>query len=375
MNIKFALNDFTTSAYADIFKQKIPLLDVRSPVEFAKGSFIEATNIPILSDAHRAKVGISYKNYGKNSALELGFNLIKEAEKQALFASWKNWYQHNRQGLIYCFRGGLRSKLAQDFLYKEYGFKIKRIAGGYKALRRFMLDTLEQKSAQLEVFLLGGKTGSGKTALLEKLAQSFDLENAADHLGSAFGNKFNHQPSQVDFEHRLADFLLNFKFNKILFEDESRHIGRCQIPASLFTKFQQAPLLVMDINLEERIENIFNEYVIKAQASLLKIHGEEVAMQIYAGERLKSLANIQTKLGLERYKNMRSLLVKALDDLPKKRVALMQTFIERLLVDYYDPMYEWQLQKKRHLVLIEGDQKELADFWGELCSPDNVKKT
>lgn len=367
-SIKFALDNFTVENYQDIFTKKIPLLDVRSPNEFNKGAFANSINIPILDDEQRAKVGTQYKLKGKNSAIDLGFNLVSEAEKQARFYAWKKWFDENPQGFIYCFRGGLRSKLTQDFLYKEYGLKIPRIYGGYKALRRFMLDFLQQKSTNLQIFLLGGKTGSGKTTLLNQVTKSFDLEKAADHLGSAFGNRFSKQPSQINFEHKLGEFLINYQFDQILLEDESRHIGRCEIPAPIFMKFQQAQILVLEVGLEERVKNIFAEYVIKAREDLIKEYGEEKGLNIYASERLKSLTNIQSKLGLERFKQMQELLTQALAELPKNRMALMQEFIQKLLVEYYDPMYNWQLEKKQARIIFKGNKAEIQQFAQEKFS-------
>lgn len=362
--MQFALNNLYFDDYQKIFTQKIPLLDVRAPSEFTKGAFSMATNVPILDDEERKKVGIEYKFKGKNSALNLGFELVDEEQKQARFDAWQNWHRQNPQGLIYCFRGGLRSKLTQDFLYKEFALEIPRVLGGYKKMRTFMLDAITKSAQKFKIYLLGGKTGSGKSQLLNRLANSFDLEAAAEHLGSAFGTKFKDQPSQINFEHRLAEFLLNHQANKIIFEDESRHIGKCQIPTPIFNKFQQAPVLVLQVPLAQRVENIFEQYVTQARAELIKTQGEETGAEIYAAQRLKSLAKIQDKLGGQKYHKLHNLLTQALEDLPKKRVALMHQFIEKLLLDYYDPMYEWQLQKKQNAILIEGNHQQIEEWWG-----------
>ncbi|HCQ35909.1 MAG TPA: tRNA 2-selenouridine(34) synthase MnmH, partial [Alcanivorax sp.] len=53
-----------------------PLLDVRAPVEFAKGAFPTASNLPLLDDNERHRVGIRYKQQGQQAAIDLGNELV-----------------------------------------------------------------------------------------------------------------------------------------------------------------------------------------------------------------------------------------------------------------------------------------------------------
>jgi tRNA 2-selenouridine synthase len=52
--------------------EHIPLIDVRSPGEFAKGHVPNATNLELFSDEERAVVGTAYKQ-GQRKGLEIGF--------------------------------------------------------------------------------------------------------------------------------------------------------------------------------------------------------------------------------------------------------------------------------------------------------------
>ena len=54
---------------------KGPLVDVRSPGEFAKGHWPGATNVPLFNDEERAAVGTAYKQQGRTQAIHLGLEL------------------------------------------------------------------------------------------------------------------------------------------------------------------------------------------------------------------------------------------------------------------------------------------------------------
>ena len=67
-------DDFRT-----LFLKDIPLLDVRAPVEFNKGAFPCATNIPLLDDEQRHVIGTRYKEQGQDAAIALGWTLATPA--------------------------------------------------------------------------------------------------------------------------------------------------------------------------------------------------------------------------------------------------------------------------------------------------------
>ncbi|MGE4629375.1 MAG: rhodanese-like domain-containing protein, partial [Pseudohongiellaceae bacterium] len=182
------------SGFADLFVYDIPLLDVRSPNEFNRGAFPNATNLPLLTDNERVAIGIRYKNSGQKAAIALGYELVNTGEKQTRLANWQNYLVENPTALLYCFRGGLRSSIVQQWL-DEAGFSIARIDGGYKAMRRFLIGTIDKVANPDNIIILAGKAGSGKTHLLNKLRYSVDLESCARHRGSAFGGRVEPQPT------------------------------------------------------------------------------------------------------------------------------------------------------------------------------------
>jgi tRNA 2-selenouridine synthase len=176
---------------------------------------------------------------------------------------------------VYCWRGGMRSG-AVSWLLNLYGFKVFTLAGGYKAFRNHVLKTFEQP---FDLKVLGGYTGSGKTAVLHELETNgetvIDLEKIAGHKGSAFGNlQMLKQPTQEMFENLLCFELqaatsrqvnssLDSGFRRnggIWLEDESQRIGNLNIPIDLWQTMRKAPLYFLEIPFEERLAAIVNDY-------------------------------------------------------------------------------------------------------------------
>ena len=160
--------------YHRILVDDIPLIDVRAPVEFAQGAFPCAQNLPLMLDSEREAVGICYKQHGQDAAIKLGNELVYGAVRDARLAAWREQCARHPEGYIYCFRGGLRSHIVQQWLH-ESGVDYPLIEGGYKALRTFAMNATEQASL-LPMVLIGGNTGSGKTRMLRELAAGIDLE-------------------------------------------------------------------------------------------------------------------------------------------------------------------------------------------------------
>src|SRR5690606_6237145 len=218
--------------YQAIFLNDAPLLDVRAPIEFSKGAFPLAHNLPLLSDEERHRIGICYKRKGQQAAIELGHELVSGAVKVERIAAWDAYLRDHPDGYLYCFRGGLRSQTVQQWLKTETGRDAPRILGGYKAMRNFLIDTTTTTVARCDLVLVAGLTGSGKTELLVQLDNAIDLEGHAHHRGSSFGKHATPQPEQINFENALAiDFLKKrAKGHQVLvLEDEGRMIGRCAL--------------------------------------------------------------------------------------------------------------------------------------------------
>jgi len=154
-----------TDDLLSLFLEDVPLLDVRAPVEFADGAFPHAVNAPLIDDAERHEIGKTYKNLGQDAAIELGLKLVSGEKKTKRIAAWRTFAQRHPNGVLYCFRGGLRSKTAQQWL-AEADITLPRVKGGYKALRRFLIDQLAENARIMRPVVIGGSTGVVKTRFI-----------------------------------------------------------------------------------------------------------------------------------------------------------------------------------------------------------------
>ena len=143
--------------------------------EFKRGAFPMAQNLPLLDDHQRETVGICYKHQGKQDAIRKGHELVHNDARDARVSAWIEFANRHPNGALYCFRGGLRSQIAQQWMH-EAGTDFPVVEGGYKALRTFLLEALETLTWQCTFTLVGGMTGSGKTALVASLEHAVDLE-------------------------------------------------------------------------------------------------------------------------------------------------------------------------------------------------------
>ncbi len=356
----------TTDNYRAIFLSAAPMIDVRAPLEFSRGTFPHAINLPLMNDLERQKVGTCYKQQGQQAAINLGHRLVSGVIKAQRIAAWADFVKQHPDAYLYCFRGGLRSKLSQQWLKEDAGISITRVAGGYKVMRSFLLETLEQSIAQSQFRIIGGMTGTGKTDVLMQMANGINLEAHAHHRGSSFGKHATAQPSQIDFENRLAiDFLKkrNTGQNNFVIEDEGRAIGSCSVPLSLYQGMQQYPLIWLEDTLENRVERILRDYVIRLLEEFVVIHGEIQGFALFAERLRKNLGNIVKRLGGERYQRIAALMDAALMLQQQNNcVDLHRDWIESLLNEYYDPMYHYQRKKKNSRIVFSGNPKAVLDY-------------
>jgi tRNA 2-selenouridine synthase len=354
-----------TDDYLSLFLNDVPLMDVRAPVEFAKGSFPCADNAPLMNDEERHRVGICYKEKGQDRAIELGHQLVSGDIKAQRIEAWKRFVAQHPDGYLFCFRGGLRSRLTQQWI-SEAGIDYPLIKGGYKALRRFLIDSLEERIAQGEFRILSGRTGTGKTRVLHRLPNPVDLEGLANHRGSSFGRQVSPQPSQIDFENRLAVAMLKAHHQvggPIYLEDESRLVGRCALPETLRDRMAAAPLLVLEQPLEQRIRIIRADYVEGMCADYVRRDGEQAGWDNFRDYLLSALDRIRKRLGGERHRQLRVLMEQALDrQAHQNDLGGHNAWIQALLQDYYDPMYDYQLSKKQGRILVRGGPEQIVEW-------------
>ncbi|GAA4493051.1 tRNA 2-selenouridine(34) synthase MnmH [Pseudaeromonas paramecii] len=355
----------TLAADADLLLSGRPLIDLRAPAEFAEGALPQAISLPLMSDAERAAVGTCYKQQGQAAAIALGHQLVSGDIRAARMDAWLSQIQQQPDTLLYCARGGLRSETVQRWL-AEQGCVVPRVEGGYKALRRCLIDSLDRLSSQLPLLVLCGMTGTGKTDLLLKLSNGVDLEGLAQHRGSSFGGLPEGQPSNIDFENRLSLAMLRQHSTGapgLVLEDESRMIGRCTLPMSLYQAMQQAPLVILEAPLDERIARIQRDYVDGLWARFARQMDEEAAWQQLAQFLGTALQRLEKRLGNLLCRQLQESLQAALQ-------SQQQTgdrgghadWIGRLLTQYYDPIYRRHLQARPQPVVFQGPAADCLAF-------------
>jgi tRNA 2-selenouridine synthase len=351
----------TTDQFETLFCQDTALIDVRAPVEFAKGSFPKAVNLPILNDQERHEIGVIYKEKGPQAARDSGFRMVSGSIKQNRIDAWCRLIKQHEQTALYCFRGGMRSEIACNWL-KGAGHEVPRIIGGYKALRQFLMEKLELLNVSLIV--IAGRTGTGKTDLLQDLKGGIDLEGAAGHRGSAFGRHIKEQPAQIDFENHIAVALIKAKhqgINTLYMEDEGRLIGRIHLPGPIQTQLQSAPLVLLEASLEERVERIFTEYIIEQWLEYQNWF-DGTALEAFSNYLLTAMDAIKKRLGPGLHMQLRQDMEQALNKQQEGEFQAHKVWIEGLLSHYYDPMYNYQINKKAERIIFRGDKQEILHW-------------
>lgn len=300
------------------FDLNIPLLDVRTPLEFAQGHVPGAFNLPIFSNEERVQVGTTYKQQSREDAILLGFDLA--GPKWSGFIREALLIAPDKRIAVQCWRGGMRSG-AMAWALGLYGFEVYTIAGGYKSYRRWALDQFEKP---WRLTILGGLTGSGKTKILHELQtrgeQVIDLEDLAQHQGSAFGtmNRLV-QPTQEQFENDFACSLhKQDPARTIWVEDESLTIGKRVIPSAFWKNMRSSQLIKLEVPDDMRIAALVEEYG-KLDCNFL----------------IECTTRVRKRLGPEQTKHA----IAAINE------GRMADFI-RLLLVYYDKNYDKGLGKR-----------------------------
>lgn len=228
------------------------------------------------------------------------------------------------------------------------------------------MDQLDPSVQTSRPILLGGCTGSGKTILLKKLENSIDLEGIANHRGSSFGKQITPQPSPIDFENNLAYALINHRdkeYKNMILEDEGRNVGARFLPKPLAGYFNSGDLVILKASLEERTSITMDEYVYQSQEEFEKAYPDGTGLSQWAAYIRESIMRIKKRFGQESCSEILSVF----EETYKAQLELGEQeghrkWIEILLKDYYDPMYEYQIQKTTHHIIFEGHTKEVLEF-------------
>ena len=300
------------------------VIDVRSPSEFALDHVPGAQNWPVLDDAQRAEVGTLYKQVdpfvaSKRGAALVARNIADHLERhvQALPREWRP--------LVYCWRGGQRSGALATVL-DQVGFTVHVLEGGYREFRRAVIQELETLPAAVDLRAVCGRTGSGKSRLLQALrevgTQVLDLEALACHRGSVLGPLPGvPQPSQKAFETALWQALRGFDPARPVYaEGESRTIGRLRVPEALLQRLRAAPVLHLEMPLEARV------------ALLVEDYAHFVTDTESFCERLAALRELRGAAVVERWQ-------------AAARAGRNVEVVRELLAEHYDPIYLRSMQR------------------------------
>ena len=239
-------------------------LDVRSPTEYALDHLPKALNFPVLDDEERVQVGTLYKKVSQFEAKKEGAALVA-AHIASHIKHHFNDKSEGWQPLVYCWRGGTRSGAMVQVL-NDIGWHAQQLPGGYKAYRRRVIAKIAELAAALCFVVLCGRTGVGKTKLLEALhnqsKQVIDLENLANHKGSVLGAPtVGTQPSQKSFDSRLCATLQVLDPKHVVYvEAESSKIGCIQLPTVLLDAMRRGQCIHIAATRSARVSFLSAEY-------------------------------------------------------------------------------------------------------------------
>jgi tRNA 2-selenouridine synthase len=301
-------------------RKTYPILDARSEGEFAQSHILGAINLPILNNEERKVIGTIYKEEGNEKAVLKGFELVGPRFHTIIIEAIA--LAPSKKVILYCWRGGMRSQIL-SWLLSMNGFEVFRLKGGYKVYRSY---TFQLVRSPFKLLILGGKTGTGKTVLLQHLSkmgeQVIDLEKIANHKGSAFGGiGQTNQPSVEQFENILAEELSTLNPQKTIWvENESRSIGFNVIPTEFFYQMQNAPLIEIEKSDENRIAHIAEEYA-----------------NLPPDKLIEAVNKLRKRLGIQRTKE-------AIEAIQKQ---LNAEWISNLLI-YYDATYAHGMKSQRN---------------------------
>ena len=256
------MNDITIVELIEL--NKVIPVDVRSPEEHLDGAIPGSVNIPLFNDLERKEIGTIYKHVGQDAAKWRAMEIV--APKIPLLLSQiKEIHEGEAIPVLYCWRGGMRSKTIATFL-EFAGIPVHRLEGGYKAYRNYTQENIPLLLPE-KAMVLHGMTGVGKTEILIKLKEKgipiLDLEALADHRGSIFGavgkNEGNNQKT---FDSLLHSALLDLKGSAFfVMEAESKRIGKITQPEELLEKKINGIHILLTASLSSRVDRIYQEYV------------------------------------------------------------------------------------------------------------------
>ena len=310
--------------YGELLEKKsYVLIDVRTPKEYIESTIPGAINIPVLLDEERVMVGTAYKKESPEKAKQMGVEAISKRLGD-ITKEISELAKKYDEIVFFCARGGMRSGSMTSF-FKSMGYKTARLSGGYKSYRTFVIEDFENVVKGLTLITLHGKTGTGKTKILNELSNSgietIDLEGMAKNRGSHFGHiGIPQDRSQKTFESLLYDAVKHRKSDVIVIEGESRKIGPIHIPEPFWDTMKVGVKILVEGPVEMRLDIIMEDYtgIDELKENLLEVAGK-----------------------LKRYMdgNAYSKFIELVE------VGDIREAAKIMMIEYYDPMYNKSLDR------------------------------
>ncbi|QZY56807.1 tRNA 2-selenouridine(34) synthase MnmH [Crassaminicella profunda] len=313
-------------------------IDVRAPLEYEDGTILGAKNIPILDDEERAIVGTIYRQENPHEATVKGLDLVS-TKLPNLYSTVKQYSMEYDHIVIFCWRGGMRSKSVCNLLTMLNIDNIYQLKDGYKSYRKYVIDFLENKIERYKFIMLHGLTGVGKTHILDQLEAIkepvLNLEEIAKNSGSVFGDIVfsGKPPSQKTFESLIFHVLYNSKENYIFVESESKRVGSVMVPDAVYNQMVNGYHVLIKTTFENRIEVILKDY-----AKHLEVNHSKI---------VASLNHLRKKLGNESVNNL-------INKIEEKDYTYV---IQYLMEHYYDPLYNYSIKKYENYDLVIDYEK------------------
>jgi tRNA 2-selenouridine synthase len=332
------------------------VIDARSPAEYADDHLPGALNWPVLDDDERREVGTTDKRVSPFDARKSGAALVARRIADILEREVRD-KPREWQPLVYCWRGGKRSGTLAWFL-DQIGFRVTVLQGGYKAFREQVRAQLLTLPERIAFTVIAGRTGSGKTRLLQALAeqgaQVLDLEALAKHRGSVLGGLAHEpQPTQKAFDTAVWHALQGFDAARPVFvESESRKIGALAVPEALLARMRaHGRVLMVTMPDAARVQLLLEEYGFFAEQP-----------ERFCGH-LDTLSELRGKDTVARWQAL-------------ARAGGWAEVFEALMREHYDPLYLRSMGRNfagmtqaREVALADGGTAALRDAASLLATP------
>ena len=148
-----------------------------------------------------------------------------------------------------------------------------------------------------------------------------------------------------------------------MLEDESRNIGARHLPLDLSQAMEESPMVLVEVSFEERIDLLLHEYVVERYKDSLEFYTNISQADLeFSNHLISSLKRLEKRLGGERTQKILKLLEIALKVQKKDNFQSHRKWLEEITTSYYDPLYEFKLEKRKDRICFRGNHKEVLDW-------------